>query len=320
MSSSSSSMSRDAATHRLAQLDTEVMRLRKDLEAMSSLSDFYAKDPTGRSKVERERAKVNRSIAALKDERTTVLAALGADVAEQGIDVDVARQQLAEVEAAIDVRSKARSGMSMLVSMFANDTTRAQGRQKAESELQEISVELTRLEQRRDSLMKIIAECEKSLANSAVGVNSAATAAAAAGSRSLGGSTSAGLQQSASAAWRLCTTDEGDDYYFNPSTDETSWELPPGVVRSQLRRWNPDAPEETTAAPAVTNAASNNNNNNNSTNSNAASLRANANRNSGEVLKSAGQWTAYWSKTEQSPYYYNEQTDETSWDCPPELK
>lgn len=305
-------MSRDAATQRLAQLDTEVHRLRKDLEAMSSLSDFYAKDPTGRQKVERERAKVNRSIAALKDERTTVLAALGGDVAEQGMDLDVARQQLAEVEAAIEVRSKARSGMSMLVSMFANDTTRAQGRQKAESELQEISVELTRLEQRRDSLTKIIAECEKSLANSAIGANSAV------GSRSLGGSTSA--DQQSSAAWRLCTTDEGDDYYFNPSTDETSWELPPGVVRSQLRRWNPDAREETTAAPAVINATSNNSNSNNSTNSNAASLRANTNRNSGEILKSAGKWTAYWSKTEQSPYYYNEQTDETSWDCPPELK
>jgi len=37
------------------------------------------------------------------------------------------------------------------------------------------------------------------------------------------------------------------------------------------------------------------------------------------VLRSVGDWTAFWSKSEKAPYYYNERTETTTWDCPPEL-
>jgi hypothetical protein len=40
--------------------------------------------------------------------------------------------------------------------------------------------------------------------------------------------------------WYVCFTDEGDEYYYNPSTDETSWELPPGAHRTLMNLW--DAP------------------------------------------------------------------------------
>jgi hypothetical protein len=40
--------------------------------------------------------------------------------------------------------------------------------------------------------------------------------------------------------WYVCFTEEGDEYYYNPSTDETSWELPPGAHRTLMNLW--DAP------------------------------------------------------------------------------
>jgi hypothetical protein len=40
--------------------------------------------------------------------------------------------------------------------------------------------------------------------------------------------------------WYVCFTEDGDEYYYNPSTDETSWELPPGAHRTLMNMW--DAP------------------------------------------------------------------------------
>ena len=47
-------------------------RLRKDDQAMNALIDFYAKDPDGAAKVERERRQVAQKLAALRDERNTL--------------------------------------------------------------------------------------------------------------------------------------------------------------------------------------------------------------------------------------------------------
>jgi hypothetical protein len=241
-------MPRQVALKRLEELDDEMARLRKDGDAMAALVDFYAKDPNGRAKVERERAKVARTLAALRDERATVLAALGPEVEQR--DLAVATQQLQEVEAAIAVRTKAHSGLSMLVSMYANDTARAQGRQNAEDELADITVELDRLEQRRDALQKLIADIEQSggggkakpvavaAASSAAATSATATASSPVKSKSP--STTAAAPIARESPWRLCVTEDNEEYYFNPSTDETSWELPEGVNRSELRAWEPD--------------------------------------------------------------------------------
>jgi hypothetical protein len=131
------------------------------------------------------------------------------------------------------VRTKAHSGLSMLVSMYANDTARAQGRQNAEDELADITVELDRLEQRRDALQKLIADIEQSRASKA----KPAAAAAASKSKSPASSGAAPARES---PWRLCVTEDNEEYYFNPTTDETSWELPEGVNRAELRAWEPE--------------------------------------------------------------------------------
>lgn len=285
-------MTRPVATKRLEEIDDEMARLRKDGDAMAALVDFYAKDPNGRAKVERERAKVARQLAALRDERATVLAALGPEVEQH--DLNVARQQLQEVEAAIAVRTKAHSGLSVLVQMYANDASRAQGRQNAEDELADITVELDRLEQRRDALQKLVDDIDRSQKARASGAPAAAAA-----------------KPAAETPWRLCVTEQGDEYFYNPKSDETSWELPDGVERSQLRAWEPDE-----------RPAADDDDDNNATDATlTAQLDAveSAHRNSGEVLRSVGDWTAFWSKSEKAPYYYNERTEVTTWDCPPEL-
>jgi hypothetical protein len=289
-------MPRAVAAKRLEEIDDEMARLRKDGDAMAALVDFYAKDPNGRAKVERERAKVARKLAALRDERATVLAALGPDVEQR--DLAVARTQLQEVEAAIGVRTKAHSGLSVLVQMYANDASRAQGRQNAEDELADITVELDRLEQRRDALQKLIEDIERSQKVVAAGGS--------------GGSGGGASRTAGETPWRLCATAEGDEYFYNPKTDETSWELPEGVDRAQLRAWEPDEVAEPAAADDDEELAAT---------ADATLTRKlvaveSTNRKSGEVLRTAGDWTEYWSKTEGAPYYYNDTTEETTWECP----
>lgn len=321
-------MPRQVALKRLEELDDEMARLRKDGDAMAALADFYAKDPNGRAKVERERAKVARTLAALRDERTTVLAALGPEVEQR--DLAVATQQLQEVEAVIAVRTKAHSGLSMLVSMYANDTARAQGRQNAEDELADITVELDRLEQRRDALQKLIADIEQSGGGKAKPVAVAASSSLAASATATSSPIKSKSPTTATAApiarespWRLCVTEDNEEYYFNPSTDETSWELPEGVNRSELRAWEPDE-ERPSSRKSSTGGASNEDDADGDANDASLSeqLQAveSAHRNSGEVLRTAGEWTAYWSRTEQAPYYFNAETNQTTWECPPALQ
>jgi hypothetical protein len=290
-------MPRATAAKRLEEIDDEAARLRKDGDAMAALVDFYAKDPNGRAKVERERAKVARKLAALRDERATVLAALGPEVEQR--DLAVARTQLQEVEAAIAVRTKAHSGLSVLVQMYANDASRAQGRQNAEDELADITVELDRLEQRRDALQKLIDDIERTQKTQPASNGKATT-----------------TTSSAETDWRLCATEGGDEYFYNPKTDETSWELPDGVDRAQLRAWEPD--EVVEPAPAA-------DDDDDATATDATLTRKlvaveSTHRKSGEVLRTAGDWTEYWSRTEQAPFYHNEVTDVTTWDCPPSFK
>jgi hypothetical protein len=43
------------------------------------------------------------------------------------------------------------------------------------------------------------------------------------------------------AARYICFTEEGDEYYYNPDTDDTRWEVPEGVHRALMNLW--DAPE-----------------------------------------------------------------------------
>jgi hypothetical protein len=270
-------MPRAAALKRLAELDEKLTRVGKDHDAMGALMDFYAKDPTGRAKVERERSQVARLLAALRDERTTVIAALGPDVELR--DLGAAQLQLKEVETALAARTKAHQGLAVLVSMYASDKSRDQGRKKAENELADMAGELERLETRRDALVKLIAEIEASSA--------------------------AAVPSSATAQWRLCVTENNEEYFYNPTTDETSWELPDGVVRDELLKWDDQSTTTTATADAAAAVA--------------VDVVDNSKRNSGDELRSAGKWTAFWSRTEQSEYFYNSETDETTWDCPAEL-
>lgn len=39
-----------------------------------------------------------------------------------------------------------------------------------------------------------------------------------------------------------------------------------------------------------------------------------AQRQSGEFMAVKGKWTQYWSASQNAPYYYNEETEETTWE------
>ena len=42
----------------------------------------------------------------------------------------------------------------------------------------------------------------------------------------------------AASDWFICFTEENDEYYYNPSTDETSWEVPEGTHRALMNLWD----------------------------------------------------------------------------------
>lgn len=129
-------------------------------------------------------------------------------------------------------------GLAVLVGMYANDPTRAAGMSNAEDQLADVVLEVVRamrplgvashrllsgqarLEQRRDALQQIVSRATQSTAVAAQPVAAAKRAPA--------------------SDWRVCVTPEQEEYFYNPVTDETVWELPPGVQRDNLLAWDPD--------------------------------------------------------------------------------
>lgn len=107
------------------------------------------------------------------------------------------------------------------------------------------------------------------------------------GPTSQAASAAAAVAGTASSAWQTLKTPEGKTYYFNPSTNATSWDPPPGMPQAAAAA---SAPVAAAVAPVAAAVA--------------------------PVAAAASAWQTL-SSPEGKTYYFNPSTNATSWDPPP---